>query len=196
MSDRTWHSVAGWVSECHTLIMLLQHCLDFYFHPNVLNSSVVKLTQFRNTNNLKKSHFGSLHSLGNQRQHDDIALNSPPGKLGIVTAMKLFPSFSPAFPVCSPFDTFHCDSHQPVYNIIKSLLLASSRSRKKFSQHPTLKCNPCPVPSHYVTFCSFPPLCAFGFGGFGFVCNFSVFFPTITLSHVAIVKPYYKSSQY
>lgn len=167
-----------------------------YFHPNVLNPYEVKLTQFRNTDNLKKSHFGSLRSAGSQWQHDDVALNSPPGKPGLVTAMKLLPFLPWHF---SPFDTFPCDSHQPVYNIIKRLLLASSLCRKKFSQHPTLKCNPCHVPSHYVTFCSLPPLHAFGFRGFGVVCNFIFFFfffSTITLSCVAIVKPHYKSNQY
>lgn len=53
-TDWTWHSAAGWVSECHIMSMLLQHCIDLYFYPNALNPSEVKLTQFRNTNNLKK----------------------------------------------------------------------------------------------------------------------------------------------
>lgn len=85
----------------------------------------------------------------------------------------------------SIWQAFLHNYHQSVSNITEKLFLALRDSWESFSQPPALKCSPCPVPTLYVTFCSFPLLWGLCF----------LFF-TITLSHVAIVKPHYKSSQY
>lgn len=59
-----------------------------------LSKKLVKKKK-KKTKKKQKSHSGSLRSLGSQWQHNDVALNSPPGKVGLVTAVKLLPSFLP-----------------------------------------------------------------------------------------------------